>query len=130
MPMSKILIVEDEAPLRAVLRDNLALEGYEVIEASDGEEGLKMVADERPHLILLDILLPKMDGLTMMSKMRAEPWGKSIPVILLTNLSPNEKIMKGVVENIPVYYFEKTGRTIGDIISKVKARLEVPTSVS
>jgi DNA-binding response OmpR family regulator len=122
----KILIIEDEAPLRSVLRDNLEIEGFNVHEASDGEEGLKMAMTHKPDLILLDILMPRMDGLTMMDVLRGHAWGKNIPVILLTNLSANERIMKGVVENVPVYFFEKTGRTIGEIIAKIKSRLELP----
>ncbi len=121
--VKKILIVEDEAPLRAILKDNLLYEGFAVIEARDGKEGLSLAKKEKPDLILLDILMPKMDGITMMEKLRKERWGRNIPIILLTNLGVNKKIVKGIIEHAPVYYFEKTGRTIGEIVTKIKARL-------
>ncbi|MBI4128842.1 MAG: response regulator [Parcubacteria group bacterium] len=120
----KILIVEDEAPLRAVLRDNLEYEGFDIHEASDGKEGISVAAKERPDLILLDILMPEMDGLTMLEEIRKKRWGRAVPVMLLTNLSADRKVIRGLVEHTPVYYFDKSGRTVGEIVTKVKARLE------
>src|SRR6185436_8290793 len=108
----KVLVVEDEAPLREVLKDNLIQEGFNVIEAEDGSAGLRMANRHKPDLILLDILMPKMDGMTMMEKFRTTPGGRAVPIMLLTNVAADKKIIKSIVKYMPVYYFDKSGRTI------------------
>ena len=78
----KVLIVEDEPDMRAVLRDNLELEGYEVLEAADGRKGLELAVSSRPDLVLMDIMLPLMDGIEAVRRLRArELW---IPVVFLS----------------------------------------------
>lgn len=117
----KVLIVEDETALREALVDKLTREGFDALEAKDGEEGLKIALKEHPGLILLDIIMPKMDGMTMMKKLREDEWGKGVPIILLTNLSATEeKIIKGIVENEPSYYLVKSDWKIEDVVKKVK----------
>ena len=124
----KILIVEDEIVVALPLLDTLKKEGFNVIKAKDGEEGLAVALKDRPDLILLDILMPKMDGLTMMKKLRAEnEWGKTVPIILLTNLNPDsEEINKRIAEDVPAYYLVKTNWSMGDVIEKIKERLDRP----
>jgi DNA-binding response OmpR family regulator len=124
----KLLVIEaieDDTVLRDVLHDKLVLEGFKVVEATDGEEGLAIAMSERPDLILLDILMPKMDGITMMKKLReANDWGKQVPIILLTNLSADdEKINKAITENEPAYYLVKSNWKISDLIEKIRERL-------
>lgn len=120
----KILIVEDEIPLREALVDKLTREGFDALEAKNGEEGLQAALKEKPDLILLDIIMPVMDGMTMMKKLREDEWGKKVPIILLTNLSATEeRIVKGIVENEPAYYLVKSDWKIGDVVKKVKERL-------
>jgi DNA-binding response OmpR family regulator len=121
----KILIVEDEMSQRKALVDKFTRESFHVIEARDGEEGFTIALKERPHIILLDIVMPKMDGMTMLKKLRQEnEWGKSVPVILLTNLSAdNDKINTGIAENEPAYYLVKSNWKIDDVVEKVKERL-------
>ena len=121
----KILIVEDEMSQRKALVDKFTREGFEVVSARDGEEGLSVALTEKPDIILLDIVMPKMDGMTMLKKLRHEnEWGKSVPVILLTNLSADDdKIMKGVTEDLPAYYLVKSNWAINDVVEKVKDRL-------
>jgi len=117
----KILIVEDEAALREALVDKLTRESFNVLAAQNGEEGLEIALKEHPDLILLDIIMPKMDGMTMMKKLREDTWGKDVHIILLTNLSATEeKIIKGIVENEPSYYLVKSDWKIGDVVKKVK----------
>lgn len=126
--MFTIEVVEDEATLRNVLRDKLTLEGFSVIEAKDGEEGLEIALSMHPNLILLDIVMPKMDGITLMKKLRQEnEWGKKVPIILLTNLSADdEKINKAIAEYEPAYYLVKSNWSIGDLVDKIKERLSRP----
>jgi DNA-binding response OmpR family regulator len=124
----KILVieaVEDDVSLRNVLRSKFTSEGFRVLEAGDGEEGLIVALRERPNLIVLDILMPRMDGITMMEKLRhANEWGKSVPIILLTNLSADdERINKAITENEPAYYLVKSNYTMSDLVEKIKERL-------
>jgi DNA-binding response OmpR family regulator len=120
----KILIVEDEDIALQPLVERFAAEGFEVVAARDGEEGLEKAVRERPDLILLDIIMPKMDGMTMLKKLReTDEWGKKVPVILLTNLSADEEILKGIAEDEPAYYLVKVNWTLDEIVEKVKQRL-------
>lgn len=124
----KILVieeVEDDKSLRNVLHDKFALEGFSVLEAKDGEEGLTTALREHPDLILLDIVMPKMDGLTMLKKLRqTNEWGKKVPIILLTNLSADDdKINQAITDNEPAYYLVKSNYTIEDLVEKIRERL-------
>ena len=93
--MKKILIIEDELAYVRVLRDSLE-PTYEVSDAQDGEEGLTMAIKEKPDLILLDIRMPKMDGMTVLREIRKDAYGKTAKVILLTNLEANDDIVAQV----------------------------------
>ena len=124
-----ILVVEDDPPILKTLVDKLTEEGFRIMEAHDGEEGLMIAGRDHPDLILLDIVMPKMDGMTMLKKLRQEnEWGKSVPVILLTNLSPDEEtINKGITEDEPAYYLIKTNWSLNDVVQKVRERLNRKT---
>lgn len=124
----KILIVEvveDETSLRKALGDKLVREGFTMLEAQNGEEGLATALRERPDLILLDIVMPKMDGLTMMKKLRGEnEWGKNVPIILLTNLSADsEEMNKAITDCGPAYFLVKSNWTMSELLEKIKERL-------
>ena len=80
--MSRILIIEDEAPMRTALADLLAAEGYRVLAAADGESGLQRALDEKPDLILLDIMMPKLDGFALCAELRR--LSNAVPVLMLT----------------------------------------------
>ena len=124
----KVLIVEDEAPMLQVLADKFSREGFSVFQAKNGEEGLAITATEKPDVILLDIVMPIMDGMTMLQKVReANEWGKNVPIIILTNLAANDKIIKGVVTAEPSYYLVKSDWNIDDIVRKVRECLEPST---
>ena len=116
-----IEVVEDDAPLLSVLSERFKGEGYSVVTAMTGEEGLALALKNKPDLILLDIVMPKMDGITMFKKLRQDPWGKKANVILLTNLSADDKITKAVTELEPSYYLIKTDWKLDDIVEKVKS---------
>lgn len=118
--MKKILVVEDELAYLKLLHDQLTEKGYEVIMAKNGQEGLKMAKKELPDLILLDIRMPVMDGMTMLDLLRKEDAGKKIKIIILTNLEPDDKIIGDVVKDQPSYYFVKSDIKFDDLLEKIK----------
>src|SRR3989344_7557831 len=111
----KILIVEDEDMIRKPYADELQDEGFSVVTAANGQEGLKVALQEKPDLILLDIVMPVMSGMDMMKKLREDNWGKKVPIILLTNLSANENIIKGVIKDEPLYFLVKSDWSMKDV---------------
>lgn len=120
-----LLVVDDDPNTRDIYSIELQAGGFEVLTASNGEEGLKTALAENPDLILLDIQMPVMDGLTMLGKLREESdYGKKVPVILLTNLSAsNEDIIKKLAETGPSYYIVKVNATPRQVLEKVKEKL-------
>jgi two-component system, cell cycle response regulator DivK len=84
MPGEFILIVEDNEKNRKLVRDVLQVKGYQTIESETAEEGIKLAVDKAPALILMDIQLPGIDGITALKKLRADPKTKNIPVIAIT----------------------------------------------
>jgi adenylate cyclase len=93
--MKKILIVDDEPEVVEMTKKRLLAQGYEVITAKDGEEGYALTLAEKPDLIILDILMPKKDGLTMLRQIKTEDATREIPVILLSAKGEAELLMKG-----------------------------------
>lgn len=88
--MPKIAIIEDESAIRRMYALKLKFSGFEVCEAIDGKEGLVIIEQEKPDLILLDLRMPHMSGDEMLRALRATEWGERIPVIILTNISKDE----------------------------------------
>jgi response regulator NasT len=123
----RVLIVEDEEMLATTLKDMLSDEGYSVDVASDGETALEKAREMKPHLILLDIILPKMDGLSMFERLQEdETDGESqTEVIILTNLSDRSTVMRAI-ENNAYDYLVKTDWDLNEVITKVKEKLETP----
>ncbi len=119
----KILIIEDEQALRTSLQDTFSAEGFEVSAASDGEEGLELALEKSPDIILLDLLMPKMDGRMMLKKLRESPQGKNIPVIVLTVLEANDQIIHWITQYAPTYYLIKSEWRIDLLVDKVNERL-------
>ncbi len=120
--MKKILIVEDETSLLKALTTKFAKEKFSVLLGHDGEEGLELALTEHPDLILLDIIMPKMDGLTMLERLRRDSWGKDVPVIMLTNLSDETKVTEAI-KNKSFDYLVKSDWNINDVVKKVRERL-------
>ena len=118
--MTKILIIEDDKFLRELITQKVSKEGYEVVGAVDGEEGLKMAGEERPGLILLDLILPTMDGFEVLKRLKEQETTKNIPVILLSNLGQKEDIDKGMQLGAKDYMI-KAHFTPGEIIEKIKS---------
>ncbi len=119
----KILVVEDEATLQKALNDVLSQEGYNVLSAIDGMRGLEMITQEKPDLILLDIILPKMDGFEILKKIKEDKDTAEIPVIILTNLSDLENIQKALDLGATTYLV-KADFHLEDVLKKVKEALQ------
>lgn len=117
-----ILIVEDEPSVIKVLSEKLEKK-YEIYAAKDGIAGLKEAKKINPDLILLDIIMPKMDGITMLKKMRETEWGRKIRVIILTNLSGETELMQAMEAGV-YDYLVKADWTLKDIVEKIKERLK------
>jgi DNA-binding response OmpR family regulator len=118
-----ILIIEDDAVLLWALAKTLSTEGFIVHKATDGEAGLELAVREHPYLILLDIIMPKMDGLTVLKKLRTDQWGKNVPVIILTNLSAADTAKD--IGNKSQEYLVKAEWKLTDVVEKVKKRLKI-----
>src|SRR3569832_208053 len=118
-----LLIVEDEERIRDLMQAAFVKEGFNVIHAGTGEEGLSQALSSHPTAILLDIMLPGMDGLTVLSKLRKDPWGKGVPVVMLTNLNPDDRILEKIERDEPSFYMVKVNSTTEDNKSKVKAAI-------
>ena len=114
--------MDDNVALTTVLTDKLNLSGFEATGAFDGEHGLQKALATHPDAILLDLIMPKMDGLTMLGKLRADEWGKSCKVIVLTLLEENEYIAKAVEYNV-LGYIVKTDSSLDGIVSQVEGML-------
>ena len=123
--MKTILIVEDEGATARALAEKFKHQDFNVLSAKNGEEGLALALKNHPDAILLDVLMPKMDGLTMMNKLREDAWGKNVPIIVLTNLNPDDMVMREIVKNEPAYYLIKSELQIEDLVEKVKERLRI-----
>lgn len=119
-----ILIIEDEKPIMSILKMKLNSEDFKTLEATDGESGLEIALKSHPDLILLDIMLPIMDGVTFLEKLRKNSWGNKVPVIILSNLNDaktvEESRAKGVYD-----YLVKTDWKLEDVIAKVKSTLNI-----
>lgn len=117
--MKKILFIEDEQALQKTLGDILRRENYKVINALDGEIGLKLAKTQKPDLILLDIILPKMEGFDVLENLKENPATKEIPVIILTNLEKMEDVEKALRLGATTYLV-KTDYSLTEVIEKIK----------
>ncbi len=126
MDNKKILIVEDEEVMQKAISEAFANQEFTTLTAQDGEEGLAVSLKEHPDLILLDILMPKMDGMIMLQKLRQDEWGKGVPVIILTNVNPNTStVINSVLQSNPAYYLVKSDVKLEGIVDKVKEVLKM-----
>jgi len=119
----KILIIEDDKFLRELIVQKLVKEGYGVSEAVDGEEGLKKLKTEQPDLVLLDLILPGIDGFEVLTRRKEEPALLSIPIIILSNLGQKEDVERGLKLGA-VDYLIKAHFTPREIIEKIKNTLK------
>jgi DNA-binding response OmpR family regulator len=118
-----ILIIEDDKFLRELIVQKLIKEDYEVVEAVDGEDGIRKIKEEKPDLVLLDLILPGIDGFEVLTKMREDVEIASIPVIILSNLGQKEDVERGLKLGAKDYLI-KAHFTPGEIIEKIKKYLK------
>jgi CheY-like chemotaxis protein len=123
-----ILIVEDEDAQRLPLVEVLLGNGFTVVEAKDGKEGLEKALNQRPDVILLDLVMPEMDGVSYMKELRGDSWGSTVSVIVLTNVSSDtDSTLQTIDQYHPSFYLSKGDMSIQDVLQKVKDVLEIPT---
>jgi len=118
-----ILIIEDDKFLRELVAQKLLKEDYDVVEAVDGEEGVRKIKEEKPDLVLLDLILPGIDGFEVLTRMGKDPEIASIPVIVLSNLGQKEDVERGLKLGAKDYLI-KAHFTPGEIIEKIKKYLK------
>lgn len=118
-----ILVVEDEDSLIKALAKKLTDGGYEVLQAMDGEEGLRLAVENHPDLILLDILMPTKDGMVMLEEVRETKWGSTVPVIILTNLNHAESVKRAKYRGVEDYLI-KADFELEEVLLKIQERLE------
>ncbi len=116
--MAKVLIVEDDPLMSRMYQKIFTFEKYEVAMAGDGEEGMVKVKETKPDLILLDVMMPKLNGLEMLDHLKADPNSKSIPVVMLTNLA-GEKDAETALSKGAVKYIIKSDHTPKEITEMV-----------
>ncbi len=121
--MKKILIVEDDKFLRDLISRKIMMEGFQALEAPDGEKGVEIAAKDNPDLILLDLILPGISGFDALEKMKNSPSSSKIPVIILSNLAQRDDIEKGIKMGA-VDYLVKAKFTPNEIIGKIKDVLD------
>ncbi len=118
----RILAIDDENDVLLVIKTALQSEGYIVETATNGYDGLAVAEDTRPHLILLDLMMPEMDGMEVLKRLKENPATDSIPVIILTGLSDRAKIRTALDQGTAFYIVKPFDYQ--DLITKVKLALE------
>jgi len=124
--MKKILIVDDDKIFRKVLKDGLLAHGkeeYKVEIAADGKEGIAFMRDDKPDLVVLDMLMPNMDGVTTLIKMKKDESLKDIPVLISTQVSDVEQMSKAVELGVKGYII-KSELSLDNIIMQVEDALK------
>jgi two-component system alkaline phosphatase synthesis response regulator PhoP len=117
-----VLIVEDEPLISSALKAKCEIEGFKVTVANNGQVGLDLALSEHPDFILLDIIMPVMDGMTMLKKLRKDKWGETVPVLLWTNLN-DMRYMEDRLKYNAVDYLVKSGWTPEQAVSQIKLKL-------
>jgi len=118
-----LLLVEDDSFLSNIYKTKFEMEGFEVMAAADGEAGLALAKSKRVDVILLDILLPKLDGFTVLKELKADKNVKDVPVILLTNLGQKDDVNKGL-ELGAADYLIKAHFKPSETVAKVRKIIE------
>lgn len=119
MDTKKILIVEDDKFFRDLVSQKISQEGFDVVEAADAKKALEMLPAEKPSLIILDLILPGMDGFEFLETVKGDAKFKDIPVIILSNLGQKEEIEKGITLGAEDFLV-KVNFTPDEVAEKIK----------
>ncbi len=128
MNTHKVLVVDDEQLVVKALTEKLLKAGFLVFVAYNGEEALLKVEKIKPDLILLDVVMPKLDGISVLKRLKASPKTMDIPVIILTNLYDDKKMIE-VLETGNTDYLVKVDFTLNDIVELVNKKLKTKSFV-
>lgn len=120
-PAKKILLVEDDIAFVSLFRKLLVRAGFEVSEAHDGEEAEAMAAHIQPDMLIIDLGIPKKDGLSVCHEIRKTTWGKKIAIIILTGKTLDDDALDTVMKVEPAYYCVKGDSSSDEFISKVRS---------
>lgn len=120
--MKKVLFIEDESALQRAASQVLTEEGFRVFSALDGELGLALAKREQPDIILLDLVIPKLDGFQVLGEIRQDPTTKNIPVIILSNLEGSGDVERAL-ELGATTYLVKTNYRLDEVVEKIKGVL-------
>jgi len=123
--MAKILIVEDDETLSKMYKKKLELEGFEVATAFSGGEGLVAVEREKPDLVLLDIMMPAVDGFEVIKKLRADEASKNIPIVILTNLGTSDIFIDQAKMLGVNSYLVKYKTSAGKVVETIRKELNL-----
>lgn len=118
----KVLIIEDDDHISKIYGIKLSKENVDTIVARDGEEGINMIVSEKPDLVLLDLMIPKKDGFTVLEEVKKTPFGKNLPILVLSNLGQENDIKKATSLGA-ADYFIKVNLSIQEVIDKVNKYL-------
>ena len=118
-----VLIVEDDVFLAEIYQKKFEMEGFKVSTANNGEKGLSDIQKKKPDIVLLDILLPKLDGFAVLEELKKDPAVKDVPVILLTNLGQKDDVQRGLDEGASDYLI-KTHFKPSEVVDKVRKILQ------
>lgn len=118
----KVLLVDDDKLMREGLGASVTEAGYEIVEASDGKEGLATALAQHPDIIVADIRMPEMDGITMVEQLRKDDWGKSVPVIIMSTDDTTERVNEALAIGVTIY-LEKTVLTPQQLVAQIQESL-------
>jgi OmpR family response regulator RpaB len=130
---AKVLIIEDDQLIQRMYNKIFSFEKYEVVTASDGEEGLEKARTTNPTIILLDVMMPKMNGMEVLEKLKIDPATKTIPVVMFSNLAGDNDVETALAKGAVKYIIksEHDPKEIADMVDEIIAgytRNDVPTS--
>jgi len=119
--MAKVLIIEDDPLMLRMYQKIFSFDGYEVETATDGQAGLEKVRSTKPTVVLLDVMMPKMNGLEVLEKIKADPEIKSIPVVMLTNLAGQQDVEKALSMGAVKYIIksEYEPKQVSDMVKEI-----------
>lgn len=121
--MAKVLIVEDDPLMSRMYQKTFSFAGYSIVMAVDGEEGVLKASTESPDIILLDIMMPKMNGIQALEKLKADPKTKNIPVVMLTNMAESKTAEESLTKGAAKYVI-KSEYDPGQVVAMVEQLLK------